>query len=317
MKLLDRVRAVIRKKHYSIRTEEVYVKWMREFILFHDKRHPEEMREPEINAFLSHLASARHVSASTQNQALNAIVFLYKHVLAIDLGDFGPIEKAKMPERLPVVLSKSEVHRLLENIDGVSGLAARLLYGTGMRLMECIRLRVKDIDFDRQQLIIRQGKGQKDRATMLPDTLVAGLKKHLAIVRDVHDKDLEAGFGEAYLPDALEKKYPNAPKEWAWQYAFPSSRISEDPRGGKKRRHHMVESSLQKAVKKAARSSGIVKRVTPHTLRHSFATHLLENGYDIRTVQELLGHKSVQTTMIYTHVIQKGGMGVQSPLDAL
>jgi integron integrase len=233
------------------------------------------------------------------------------------LGKFGSIEKAKQPEKLPVVLSKGEAQRLLGKMSGVNGLAARLLYGTGMRLMECICLRVKDIDFERAQIVVREGKGQKDRATMLPDVLVSDLKNHLASVREIHDSDLEKGFGEVYLPGALDKKYPNAPKEWGWQYVFPSSKISKNPRSGKERRHHMDESALQKAVRKAVRSVGIVKRVTPYTMRHSFATHLLENGYDIRTVQELLGHKSVQTTMIYTHVIQKGGMGVQSPLDVL
>lgn len=317
MKLIEQLRMTIRKKHYSIRTEQAYVKWARDYILFHDKRHPAEMGEPEINSFLSNLASARRVAASTQNQALNAIVFLYKHVLKIELGSFGPIEKAKRPEKLPVVLSKGEVQRLLGKMDGVTGLAAMLLYGTGMRLMECIRMRVKDVDFDRGQIIIREGKGAKDRATMLPESLVLELKGHLEKVRDIHDSDLEKGFGEVYLPGALDKKYPKAPKEWGWQYVFPSTKISKDPRSGKERRHHMDESSLQKAVKRTARAAGLAKRVTPHTFRHSFATHLLENGYDIRTVQELLGHKSVQTTMIYTHVIKKGGMGVQSPLDVM
>lgn len=317
MKLLDQVRMTIRKKHYSIRTEQAYVKWTRDYILFHGKRHPTEMGEPEINSFLSSLASTKRVAASTQNQALNAIVFLYKHVLGIELGSFGSIEKAKRPEKLPVVLSKGEVQRLLGRMDGVTGLAAMLLYGTGMRLMECIRMRVKDIDFDRGQIIIREGKGAKDRSTMLPESLVSELKGHLEKVRDIHDNDLENGFGEVYLPGALGKKYPKAPKEWGWQYVFPSTKISKDPRSGKERRHHMDESSLQKAVKRGGRAAGIVKRVTPHTFRHSFATHLLENGYDIRTVQELLGHKSVQTTMIYTHVIKKGGMGVQSPLDLM
>lgn len=317
MELLDQVRMTIRKKHYSIRTEQAYVKWTRDYILFHGKRHPTEMGEPEINSFLSSLASTKRVAASTQNQALNAIVFLYKHVLKIELGSFGSIEKAKRPEKLPVVLSKGEVQRLLGRMDGVTGLAAMLLYGTGMKLMECIRMRVKDIDFDRGQIIIREGKGAKDRFTMLPESLVSELKVHLEKVRDIHDNDLENGFGEVYLPGALGKKYPKAPKEWGWQYVFPSTKISKDPRSGKERRHHMDESSLQKAVKRGARAAGIVKRVTPHTFRHSFATHILENGYDIRTVQELLGHKSVQTTMIYTHVIKKGGMGVQSPLDLM
>ena len=317
MKLLDIVRSVVRKKHYSIRTEQAYIKWIKEFILFHNKRHPKEMAEEEISAFLSYLASEKKVAASTQNQALNAIVFLYKQVLKIDLGEFGPIERAKRPEKLPTVLSKGEIQRLLSKINGTSGLALNLLYGTGMRLMECLRLRVKDIDFSRDQIVIREGKGQKDRTTMLPESLASSLKDHLSSVRELHDQDLANGFGEVYLPNALERKYPNAAKEWMWQYVFPSSKISKDPRSSKRRRHHMDDSSLQKAVKKAARLAKVDKKVSPHTLRHSFATHLLENGYDIRTVQELLGHKSVQTTMIYTHVIQKGGMGVQSPLDVL
>jgi integron integrase len=317
MKLLDEVRLTVRRKHYSIRTEQAYVKWGREFILFHGKRHPKDLGEADIAAFLSHLASSRGVAASTQNQALNAIVFLYKHVLGIELGGFGSIEKAKRPEKLPVVLSKGEVQRLLGKMNGTHGLTASLLYGTGMRLMECVRLRVKDVDFERGQIMVREGKGQKDRATMLPESLILELKEHLARVRGTHDKDLGEGFGEVYLPAALDKKYPAAPKEWAWQYIFPSTKISRDPRSGKERRHHMDESALQKAVKKAARVAKIDKKVTPHTFRHSFATHLLENGYDIRTVQELLGHKSVQTTMIYTHVIKKGGMGVQSPLDVM
>ena len=315
MKLLDQVKTIIRRKHYSIRTEQAYVKWIREYILFHGKRHPNEMGEKEITDFLSSLACSRHVAASTQNQALNAIVFLYKHVLNKELGDFGLIEKAKRPKKLPTVLSKGEVQRLMKDMNGVAGLAIRLLYGTGMRLMECIRLRVKDIDFERGQVVIREGKGAKDRATMLPESLIEDLKDHLAKVRIIHDSDLADGCGEVYLPNALEKKYPNAPREWGWQYVFPATKISKDPRSDKMRRHHMDESNLQKVIKRAAKKTGIAKRVSPHTFRHSFATHLLENGYDIRTVQELLGHKNVQTTMIYTHVIKKGGMGVQSPLD--
>lgn len=317
MKLLDQVRDVIRKKHYSIRTEQAYVDWARRYILFHKKHHPKDMGEKEIAQFISHLATDRRVASSTQNQALNAIVFLYKRVLNIELGDFGHMERAKKPEKLPTVMARKEVNQVLSSMSGINQLMAKLLYGCGLRLMECVRLRVKDIDFEQNHIIVRDGKGMKDRSTMLPEQLKPLLREHLEGVRIMHKQDLKNGFGEVYLPFALERKYPNAAKEWDWQYVFPSEKISRDPRNGKMRRHHVSESALQRAVQKAARKADLTKHVSPHTFRHSFATHLLEGGYDIRTVQELLGHKDVSTTMIYTHVINKGGMGVQSPLDTL
>ncbi|MBU1487755.1 integron integrase [bacterium] len=317
MNLLDQVRDVIRKKHYSIRTEQAYVERVKRFVLFHNKRHPKYMGEKEISEYLSHLATEQKVAASTQNQALNAIVFLYKHVLRIELGDFGHIERSKRPERLPTVMAKSEVSRVLAAMSGTYGLMTKLIYGCGLRLMECVRLRIKDIDFEHNQVIVRDGKGMKDRVTMLPEQLKPSLLEHLARVKVIHEQDIQKGLGEVYLPFALERKYPNAAKEWGWQYVFPSERISKDHRSGKIRRHHLNESGLQRAVQSAARSAGLSKPVSPHTFRHSFATHLLESGYDIRTVQELLGHKDVSTTMIYTHVINKGGMGAESPLDML
>ncbi len=315
MKLLDQVRQVIRKKHYSYRTEQTYVAWIKRFILFHGKKHPKDMGEKEISTYISHLAVNRNVAASTQNQALNAIVFLYKQVLNRKLGDFGPMERAKRPKRLPSVLTRKEADLVLTVMSGKYALMAKLLYGCGLRLMECLRLRVKDIEFGSNQVIVRNGKGQKDRVTMLPEQLKKPLTEHLKGVRVIHEKDLKNGFGEVYLPFALSRKYPNAAKEWYWQFVFPSTRISKDPRSGTSRRHHAYETTLQRAVRNAARSVGIPKPVSPHTFRHSFATHLLEAGYDIRTVQELLGHKDVSTTMIYTHVLNKGGMGVKSPLD--
>jgi integron integrase len=275
------------------------------------------MGEKEISQYISHLATQGKVAASTQNQALNALVFLYKHVLQMDLGDFGHMERAKRPDRLPTVLTKEEVKRVLVAVSGMYELMAKIIYGSGLRLMECFRLRVKDIDFERNQIIVRHGKGMRDRTTMLPEQLKPFLSEHLARVKILHEQDLKRGLGEVYMPFALERKYPRGARQWSWQYAFPSGRISADPRAGKMRRHHINETGLQKAVRTAARTAGILKPVSPHTLRHSFATHLLESGYDIRTVQELLGHKDVSTTMIYTHVIQKGGMGVQSPFDTL
>ncbi|MCP4262617.1 MAG: integron integrase [Planctomycetes bacterium] len=317
MKLLDQVRDVIRKKHYSIRTEQAYVDWAKRYILFHKKHHPKDMGEKEIAQFISHLATDRRVASSTQNQALNAIVFLYKRVLNIELGDFGHMERAKKPEKLPTVMARKEVNKVLSSMSGINQLMAKLLYGCGLRLMECVRLRVKDIDFEQNHIIVRDGKGMKDRSTMLPEQLKPLLQEHLESVRITHKQDLKNRLGEVYLPIALGRKYANAAKEWGWQYVFPSEKISKDPRSGKMRRHHVSESALQRAVQKAARKADLTKHVTPHTFRHSFATHLLEGGYDIRTVQELLGHKDVSTTMIYTHVINKGGMGVQSPLDTL
>ncbi len=317
MKLLDQVRDVIRKKHYSIRTEKAYMDWTKRYVLFHKKRHPKDMGEKEISQFISHLAADRRVASSAQNQALNAIVFLYKRVLNIELGNFGHMERAKKPEKLPTVMARKEVTQVLSSMSSVNQLMAKLLYGCGLRLMECVRLRVKDIDFEQNHVIVRDGKGMKDRTTMLPEQLKPVLLEHLEGVRSLHTQDLKKMLGEVYLPFALEKKYPNAAREWGWQYVFPSEKISKDPGNGKMRRHHVSESALQRAVQKAARKAGLTKHVSPHTFRHSFATHLLEGGYDIRIVQELLGHKDVSTTMIYTHVINKNGMDVQSPLDTL
>ncbi len=317
MKLIDQVKVVIRKKHYSYRTEQAYVEWIKRFILFHGKRHPLEMGEQEISQYISYLAVRQNVAAGTQNQALCAIVFLYKQVLLKDLGDFGPMERAKKPKKLPVVMTKGEVSRVLACFEGTNSLMAKLLYGSGLRLMECIRLRVKDLEFDSNQLMVRSGKGDKDRPTMLPELLQPALKEHLKKVKIIHEKDLKNNVEGVYLPFTLERKYKHASREWAWQYVFPSHKLSIDPRSGKKRRHHADESVLQKATKIAGRKADIPKLISTHTFRHSFATHLLENGYDIRTVQELLGHNDVRTTMIYTHVMNKGAMGTKSPLDTL
>jgi integron integrase len=314
-KLLDRVRERIRFKHYSIRTEDSYVQWIRRFILFHGKRHPSEMGAVEVEAFLTHLAVEGNVAASTQNQARSALLFLYKEVLGSELPWLNNVEQARKPRRLPVVLTEDEVRDVLANLEGVHWLVAALLYGAGLRLMEALRLRVQDVDFKRREVLVRNGKGFKDRVTMLPDKLAGRLQSHLATVRFLHEKDLEEGFGEVHLPYALDRKYPNAGTTWGWQYVFPSGNRSLDPRTGKTRRHHLDEQTIQRAVKQAVRTAGVVKPATPHTLRHSFATHLLQKGQDIRTVQELLGHEDVQTTMIYTHVLNRGGRGVTSPLD--
>jgi integron integrase len=314
-KLLDQVRDVIRRKHFSIRTEQTYVDWIKRYIFFHGKRHPNEMAEAEITAFLTHLARAGKVAASTQNQALSALLFLYREVLQQNIGWLDQVERAKRPARLPVVLTKDEVRRLFAHLHGTNRLMAGLLYGSGLRLMECVRLRVKDVDLGYLRVTVRDGKGGKDRITMLAVNAAKPLERHLQKVKAQHEQDLEDGFGSVYLPDALERKYPNAAREWMWQYVFPSSRLSIDARSGVRRRHHVEESSLQLGIKRAVRASGIQKPATCHTLRHSFATHLLENGYDIRTVQELLGHKDVSTTMIYTHVLNRPGIGVKSPLD--
>lgn len=315
-RLLDRVRDRIRVKHYSIRTEHAYVQWIRRFVRFHGNRHPRLMGAPHVSAFLSHLAVQRDVAAATQNQAKSAILFLYREVLEVELPWLDDVESAKRPQRLPVVLTHEEVDSVLGRVSGVTGLVIELLYGTGMRLMEALHLRVKDVEFGRREILVREGKGAKDRVTMLPESLVEPLRAHLGWVRAVHAGDLSRGGGAVYMPFALARKYPAAAREWCWQYVFPADRISLDPRGnGRRGRHHVDPQVIQRAVRQAALNAGIPKPVSPHTLRHSFATHLLEAGYDIRTVQELLGHKDVATTMIYTHVLNRGGRGATSPLD--
>ena len=314
---MDQLRAVIRTRHYAIRTEDAYVDWVRRFILFHDKKHSKVMGVNEVEQFLSYLAVERKVAAATQAQARSAILFLYKEVLQIELPWLNEVIQAKVSRRLPVVLTQREVATLLAELNGTMWLVASLLYGTGMRLLECLRLRVKDVEFARREIIIREGKGNKDRVTVLPENVLLNLQSHLQSVKVLHDKDLAAGFGQVDLPDALERKYPNANVAWGWQYVFPSIQRSIDPRSGEERHHHLHEQSVQKAVRIAAQRAGIIKPVSPHVLRHSFATHLLQGGYDIRTVQELLGHQDVSTTMIYTHVLNKGGRAVTSPLDIL
>ncbi len=316
-RLLDQVREKVRLKHYSIRTEHAYVDWVKRFVLYHGRRHPRDLGPGEVEAFLTHLAVAEKVAASTQNQAKSALLFLYKEVLGTPLPWLDDITQAKASRRLPVVLTVDEVSGLLDRTSGTGGLILRLLYGTGMRVMECLRLRVKDVDFVRREIVVREGKGSKDRVTMLPARLVAPLRAHLEEVRVLHRNDLDAGLGAVWLPFALARKYPNAAREWGWQYVFPSARISIDPRSGRQGRHHADDKAVQRALRQAARDAGIAKPATPHTLRHSFATHLLQGGYDIRTVQELLGHADVSTTMIYTHVLNRGGRGVESPLDGL
>jgi integron integrase len=316
-KLLDQVRHAIRIRHYSPRTEDAYVHWIKRFIFFHNKRHPVEMGEKEIARFLSSLASEQHVSASTQNQALNAILFLYRHVLSKDIGYVDGVIRANRPKRLPTVLTRQEVKSIFVCLDSSDWLMAMLLYGAGLRLMECLQLRIKDIDFAGNQILVRAGKGDKDRYTMLPAAVKEPLAKHLDLIRRQHQRDLERSQGRVALPNALERKYPNAGKEWGWQWVFPATSHYIDKVTGEKRRHHLHESVLQKAVKEAVRKTGIPKPASPHTFRHSFATHLLEDGYDIRTVQELLGHRDVSTTMIYTHVLNRGGRGVNSPADRL
>ncbi len=313
--LIRAVSDVIRVKHYSIRTEEAYTAWIKRYILFHGGRHPLEMGIPEIESFLTHLTVNRNVAPSTQNQAFAALLFLYRDVLKNDLP--GPINsiRAQKPARLPTVLTKEEALKVIAALSGTHRLMAQLLYGSGLRLSECLRLRVKDLDFARCQIVVRDGKGMKDRATMLPAILIPPLQKHLRRVRRIHQDDLNEGYGSVDLPFALERKYPNASREWIWQYIFPAAALTPDPRAGEIHRGCADQSSLRKAVKRAARRAGIEKRVTCHTFRHSFATHLLESGYDIRTVQELLGHKDVKTTMIYTHVLNRGGLAVRSPLD--
>jgi len=315
-KLLDQIREKTRTNHLSIRTEQVYVSWAKRFILFHNKRHPAEMGEKEIEDFLTHLVVVDNVSASTQNQALNAIIFMYKEVFDRKLNKLKGFKRSAKKAKIPTVLSKEEIDEFFSNISGNYKVMAGLMYGSGLRLMECVRLRVKDVDFKYNQIIVRSGKGDKDRVTLLPNKYKEPLQMQIKKVKAIHKQDLSDGFGNVYLPNALDKKYPNAVKEFGWQYVFPASQISVDPRTGIKRRHHISESIIQKAVKNAVRQSkGINKNASCHTLRHSFATHLLENGYDIRTVQELLGHKDLKTTMIYTHVLNRGGFAVKSPAD--
>jgi len=316
-KLLDQVRHALRLGHYSPRTEEAYLGWIRRFILFHQKRHPADMGAVEARAFLTHLAVNQHVSASTQNQALGAILFLYKHVLGRELAGLGEIPRGRTPDRLPVVLSRQEVRAVLNHVAGVPWLVSALLYGAGLRLTEALELRVKDLDVDRQQIIVRRGKGQKDRAVPLPTMIKTRLSAHLETVKAQHTADLAAGLGSVALPDAIAAKYPNAGKSWPWQFVFPAGRICRDPKWGAPSRFHLHETAVQREVTRAARDASVTKRVSCHTFRHSFATHLLEDGYDIRTVQELLGHADVSTTMIYTHVLQKGALGVRSPADSL
>jgi len=314
-KLLDQVVACLRVKHYSTRTEKIYVDWIKRYIWFHGKRHPQEMGAVEVEAFLSHLAVDRAVAASTQNQAKSALLFLYREVLQLDLPWLGNITQAKTPKRMPVVMTRVEVQAVLAHLEGSVWLVASLLYGSGLRIMECLRMRVKDVDLTRCEILVREGKGLKDRVTMLPASLVQPLKQHLERVKILHDQDLLNGYGDVFMPVTLAAKYPKAEKLWGWQYIFPSKILSVEPLSGVVRRHHADEKTIQRAVKKAVAAAGIVKPATPHSLRHSFATHLLESGYDIRTVQELLGHSDVATTMIYTHVLNKGGRGVVSPLD--
>ena len=314
-RLLDRVRDRLRYKHYSLRTEQAYIHWIKRFIYFHGKRHPEQMNGPEVEAFLTHLAIRGKVAAATQSQALSALLFLYKEVIGKDLPWLDGVVRPKHPARLPVVLTEDEVRALLARLEGTRWLIVSMLYGTGMRLLECLRLRVKDVDFEMRQITIREAKGNRDRVTMLPEILVEPLRNHLSRIKAVHETDLADGYGEVYLPFALARKYPAAARSWPWQYVFPSGKLSVDPVSGKMGRHHVDEKNVQRTVMSAARAARIIKPVSPHVLRHSFATHLLQGGYDIRTVQELLGHKDVSTTMIYTHVLNKGGRGVKSPLD--
>jgi integron integrase len=314
-KLLDQVRAVMRLQHLSLATEQTYVQWIKRFIVFHKMRHPLEMGATEIREFLTHLAVRLDVTASTQNQALYALLFLYGQVLHKDIGPVDRIERAKKPKRLPEVFTPEEARSVIAQLHGTNRLMASLLYGSGLRLMECLRLRVKDFDFERHQITVREGKGDKDGITMLPLSLHERLKEHLVKIKLLHEEELRDGFGTVPLPYALSRKYLNAEREWKWQYIFPASKRSIDPRSGAERRHHLNPSVLQKAVRRAIRDAGISKHAGCHTFRHSFATHLLESGYDIRTVQELLGHQDVRTTMIYTHVLNRGGLGVRSPVD--
>ena len=327
LKFLEQCREVMRFKQLALRSEETYLQWIKRFILFHRKaataaplqkwiwRHPKDMGEAEVRAFLTDLAARRQVAAATQNQALNALLFLYRDVLGVEMPWVDGFEQAHRSRRMPVVLTPAEMSRVLGGLSGVQRLIGQLLYGSGMRLMEGLRLRVKDVDFARGQIVVRAGKGDKDRVTMLPECLEEPLRVHLAEVRKTWQKDIQAGYGRVWLPGALRRKYPKAEQEWGWQWVFPSAELSLDPETKVRRRHHVSDALVQGAIRRAAQQTDITKRVTPHTLRHSFATHELENGYDIRTVQDLLGHKDVSTTQIYTHVMQKPGLGVKSPLD--
>jgi integron integrase len=315
--LLDRVRGAMRVRHLSRRTEKSYVAWIRRFILFHDQRHPDQLGAPEVAGYLCHLASNRQVSASTQNQAFSALLFLYRDVLGRELAGLGDVPRARLPERLPVVLAREEVAAVLRHLQGTPRLMCAILYGGGLRLLECCRLRVKDVDFARQEITVHEGKGRRDRVTVLPAQLVPPLRAHLDRVERQHRGDLEGNAGFVALPGALARKYPNAHREWPWQWVFPASRIYTDAATGERRRHHLHETVLQREFAAAVRAAHLTKPATCHTLRHSFATHLLETGYDIRTIQELLGHADVSTTMIYTHVLNRGARGVRSPLDLL
>ena len=314
-RLLDQVRQALRLRHYSVRTEKSYVRWIRRFVLFHGKRHPADLGGDEVTKFLSWLAEERHVSPSTQTQALCALLFLYRHVLRLDLPWMTAVARAPARARLPIVLSRDEVRAVIRRLEGVERLIVMLLYGSGLRLLEALRLRVKDVDFDQHQITVRGGKGDKDRVTVLPESVRAELRRHLSEVRVIHEKDLGRGAGWVALPHALSRKYPEAGREWIWQWVFPSTRLMRGAPDGRAGRHHYHETVIQRAVTAAARLSGIGKRATCHSFRHSFATHLLEDGYDIRTVQELLGHSDVSTTMIYTHVLNRGAFGVRSPAD--
>lgn len=314
-RLLDRVRAAIRVRHYSYRTEQQYVAWIRRYILFHGRRHPDVLGGPEVERFLSHLATERHVAAATQAQALAAILFLYKHVLNADLPWLGNVIRASRPKRLPVVLTRAEVRRVLSHLDGQFLLVASLLYGSGLRVLEALRLRVKDIDLDHLTIVVRNGKGAKDRLTVLPESLREPITGQIKLVRDRHEYASAHGFGGVELPDALQRKYPRAHLEPGWQYIFPAAKPSRDPRSGVWRRHHLMLETIQRRVKRAVQLAGIDKPASCHTFRHSFATHLIDSGTDIRTVQELMGHSSVKTTQIYTHVLNRGGIAARSPLD--
>ena len=317
LKLLDRLRSALRTRHYSPRTEQAYCMWVTRFIHFHDCTHPADMGEQEINEYLTHLAVVDEVSASTQTQALSALLFLYRHVLGRDVGSLGDVIRARRSQRIPVVMTRGEVRSVLANLDGVSWLMASLMYGSGLRLSECLRLRVLDLEFERHEIVVRDGKGGKDRVTMLPVALVDSLREQLQRARTLHVSDLADGWGRVELPAALDRKYPRAPQEFCWQWVFPQARRWRDRKTGMQGRHHVHPTVMQRAFKDGVRRSGIDKNVGCHVLRHSFATHLLESGYDIRTIQELLGHKNVATTMIYTHVLNKGGRGVRSPLDGV